>query len=267
MAWFNRSLRIIILTAILAMALTMGFGANLSAQVPKQLRPNTSLSGKLPSQWNFTPPRRGIPVNRQGGATRGNPCIQHPEAKVTALVPASRMAATASAYPTLFWNMPQSSASEVELLVRDTNDQDIYSAKYTLAKSSDGWVVGSPGIMSLSLPAFANLSPLEIGQDYYWMLRLRCPMDSSDSSNDIVVGGGIVRVKPDPTLAQRIQQATPQERVALYANAGFWYETVASLAELRRDRPNDNELAQAWNKLLNSVGLDNTFNKLPTSPR
>lgn len=267
MAWFNRSLRIIILTAILAMALTMGFGANLSAQVPKQLRPNTSLSGKLPGKWNFTPPRRGIPVNRQGGATRGNPCIQPPDAKVTALVPASSMGATASAYPTVFWYMPKSSASEVELVVRDAKEQDIYSAKYTLAKSADGWVVGSPGIMSFSLPALTNFSPLEIGQDYDWLLRLKCPMDSSDSSNDIVLGGGILRVRPDPTLVQRIQQATPEERVALYANAGLWYETVDTLVELRRDRPNDPELAQAWNKLLNSVGLDNTFKKLPTSPR
>ncbi|MBD2017245.1 DUF928 domain-containing protein [Microcoleus sp. FACHB-53] len=270
MAWFNRSLRIIILTAIVAMTLTMGFGANLSAQVPKQSRPNTSLSGKLPSQWNFTPPRRGIPVNRQGGATRGNPCIQPPEATVTALVPDSGVGATAAPYPTVFWYMPKSSASEVELLVRDTKEQDIYSVKYTLAKSSDGWVVGSPGIMSFSLPASANFSPLQMDQGYHWMLRVICPPDPSglsDSSNDILADGGIVRVRPDPTLAQRIQQATPKDRVALYANAGLWYETVASLVELRRDRPNDNELAQAWNKLLNSVKLDNTFKKLPTSPR
>jgi hypothetical protein len=72
-----------------------------------------------------------------------------------------------------------------------------------------------------------------------------------------------MRVRPDPTLAQRIQQATPKDRVALYANAGLWYETVATLVELRRARPNDNELAQAWNKLLNSVGLDNSFKRPP----
>jgi hypothetical protein len=266
----NRSLRNIILTAILAMALTMGFGANLSAQVLTQLRPNTSLSGKLPSQWNFTPPRRGIPVNRQGGATRGNPCIEPPDAKVTALVPASKLGATASAYPTIYWYMPKSSASEVELKVQDTQERELYFTKYALAKSKDGWVVGSPGIMSFSLPAFANFSPLQMDQEYHWMLRVICPPDPSglsDSSNDILAGGGIMRVRPDPTLVQRIQQATPKDRVALYANAGLWYETLARLVELRRDRPNDNELAQAWNKLLNSVGLDNTFKKLPTSPR
>lgn len=265
MAWFNRSLRIILLTAILAMALTIGFGANLSAQVPKQSRPTSALSGKLPNRWNFTPPNRGISVNRQGGATRGNPCIEPQDAKVTALVPNQGVGATAAPYPTVFWYMPKSSASEVELRVQDAKQYDIYSTKYTLAKSADGVVVGSPGIMSFSLPAFANLSPLEVGQEYDWHVTVICPPDSSeysDNSNNIVASGRIVPVRPDLTLAQRIQQATPQDRVALYANAGLWYETVATLVELRRDRPNDTELTQAWNKLLNSIGLDSTFKEL-----
>jgi hypothetical protein len=265
MAWFKRSFRFTILAALLAIALTLGLGVNLWAQVPSQSRPNSSVSNKLPKQWNFSPPRgRGISVNRQGGATRGEKCIQPPEAAVTALVPDSGVGATVTAYPTVFWYIPKSSASEVELVLRDARepDKDIYSTRYTLAKSADGSVVGSPGIMSLPLPAFTNLSPLEMGHDYYWQLALICSPDPLDRSNDIIAGGGIVRVKPDPTLAQRIQQATPQDRVALYANAGLWYETVATLAELRRDRPNDNDLAQAWNKLLNSVGLDTSFKKL-----
>lgn len=269
MAWFKRSYRYTILTAILALVLTLGLGGNLSAQVPRQARPSSSLSSKLPSKWNFTPPRgRGIANNRQGGATRGGECFQNPK-EVTALVPDSGVGATADAYPTVFWYMPKSSAAQVQLVLQDAQEQEIYSAEYALAKSSDGTVVGTPGVMSLPLPAFANLSPLEIGQDYYWQLRLVCPPDPSnpDSSDAVFVEGGIVRVKPNPTLAQRIQRATPQERVALYANDGFWYETVGTLVKLRRERPNDNDLTQAWNKLLNSIGLDASFRKLNiTSP-
>ena len=258
MAWLNRSLRNIILTAIVAMALTMGFGANLSAQVLTQSRPSPSLSSKLPSQWNFTPPRRGIPVNRQGGATRGNECFEG-DASVTALVPAYKLGATASAYPTIFWYMPKSAAPEMELVLENDQEQQIYSAQYSLAKSSDGTIQGTPGVMSLSLPAYANLPPLEIGQDYYWKLAVIC--DPSDRSSDVIIGGGIVRVKPSSSLAQSIQRATPQERVALYANDGLWYETVETLVKLRRERPNDTDLTQAWNKLLNSVELDTMFRK------
>jgi hypothetical protein len=63
-------------------------------------------------------------------------------------------------------------------------------------------------------------------------------------------------VKPDPTLAQDLLQATPYERVAIYAKAGLWYETVESLLELRRKYPNDKNLAEAWKTLLKTVMLD-----------
>jgi hypothetical protein len=113
--------------------------------------------------------------------------------------------------------------------------------------------------MRLSLPAFANFPPLKIGQEYRWMLALIC--NPGDRSNDIVAGGSIVRVQPNPNLALQVRQATPQERVALYANARLWYETLATLSDLRRDRPDDNDVANAWYKLLNSVGLDAVVQK------
>lgn len=262
MVWFKRSLRYTILTAILALVLTLGLEAGLSAQVVTLLqpRPSSSLSGKLPNRWNFNPPRgRGISINRQGGATRGpRECIQG-NSTVTALVPASGVGATAAAYPTVFWYMPKSAASDVQLVLENGQEQEIYSTQYSLAKSSDGTVQGTPGVMSLPLPAYANLPPLEIGQDYYWKLAVIC--DPTDRSTDITIGGGIVRVKPSSTLAQNIQKATPQERVAIYANDGLWYETIDTLVKLRRERPNDTDLTQAWNKLLNSVELDTTFKR------
>jgi hypothetical protein len=258
MAWFKRSTRLKLLATILVVAFTLGLAANLSAQVPLSVK-STSLISQLPTQWNFTPPRgRGTPVNRQGGATRGDECLQS-NAALTALVPPSGVGTTASAYPTISWYMPESSASEVELVLRDADEYDIYSAKYALAKSDQGIVKGSPGIMSLSLPASANLSPLEIGKDYYWTIALIC--DPIDRSNDILAEGGIQRVQPSPTMLELLEQATEQERVALYAQEGLWYETVATLVNLRRNRPDDNNLARSWNQLLSSVGLDTTFKK------
>jgi hypothetical protein len=76
------------------------------------------------------------------------------------------------------------------------------------------------------------------------------------------VEGAIKRVEADPTLAQRLQRATPQERVAIYAKAQLWYEALGTLAELRRDRPNDPVLADAWTQLLDSVKLD-TISRQP----
>lgn len=259
MARFKRRLRFTILTTILAVALTLKLAVNLSAQVPNQLKADV-LSNKLPNQWEFSAPRgpgAPAPDNRVGGATRGDEeCIQG-NAAVTALVPASGVGTTAAEYPTVYWYMPNSSASEVEFVLQDSQQQEVYSTKYALAKSARGAVAGSPGIMSLSLPAFANFSPLQLDQEYRWALAVVC--DPVDRSNDVVVGGAIKRVKSDQTLAQSVQQATPPERLALYANARFWYETIGTLVDLRRDRPKDNDLTEAWNKLLTSVGLNPTF--------
>jgi hypothetical protein len=197
-----------------------------------------------------------VPENRQQGATRGDECIPGKEL-LTALVPASGIGETIAEYPTVFWYMPKTSASAVEFVLRDANGDEVYKAQYALEKSAKG-VVSTPGIMSLSLPTFANLSPLKIGEDYHWQLALIC--NPLDRSIEPYVEGSLKRVQPNPTLALRVQQATLQDRVALYADARLWYETLATLVELRRDRPNDNDIANAWEKLLKSVGLD-TFAK------
>ncbi len=255
MAWFKRSSRFIILTTLLAVSLAIGIAVNTPAQMQPQLRTD-SISGKLPTEWEntFSPPTSGPPpVNRLGGATRTpESCVKGNDSLI-ALVPASGFGETIAEYPTVFWYMPKTTAAQLEFMLQDANQEEIYSTTYTLAKSSDNTVVGSPGIMSLSLPAFANLPPLNLNQEYFWTLALVC--SPTDRSSDIVVGGGIKRVQPDATVALRVRQAPPQERVALYANKRLWYETLATLVELQRDRPNSNDLTTAFNKLLSSVGL------------
>jgi len=290
MVWLTRLSRFTLL-AVLAVALTLGLAVKVPAQVPALLRPS-SLSSQLPEQWgenSFSLPRTsgpGAPVNTQGGGTRG-PCFKGDKNPV-ALVPAPQMGETTgigetvAEYPTIFWYMPKISLEEEKapgieeeekapgieeeekapgiefvLKVSDKRMPIVYSAKYALAKSAEG-VVGAPGIMSLSLAPsnFPSLSPLEIDKEYYWELTTSCNYTDSDNSDDFTVDGRLKRVEADPTLARRIQQATPQERVALYAEKRLWNETLASLIELRRDRPNDQNLADAWGKLLTSVGLD-----------
>lgn len=280
MVWFTHSSRFTLLAIALTGALTLGLTVNAPVGVQAQLRPNNTLGEKLPNQWEFSPPSaptNPVPTNREGAATRGGQqeCLQGSES-LTALVPASGVGETAAEYPTFSWYMPQTSASAMEFVLRDAKGNDIYKSHYALASfaaypgssaalSRIGRInstsptprvdrVSASRIMSLTLPAFANLSPLEIGQEYSWSLALIC--DPNERAKDIIVGGAIKRVTSNPSLSGRIQQATPEERVALYADARLWYETLSSLVELRRDRPNNNDLTQAWNKLLTSVGLD-----------
>ncbi len=256
MAWFTRSSRFIILVTILAVALMLGFVTHVSGQVQAPSS-SASLNSKLENA--FRPPRgTSSPVNTASGGTRQGKdeelgrCIES-NRPVVALVPDSGIGETAAEYPTVFWYMPQTAARALEFVLRDENVNDLYRVKYLLPKSRKG-VVSTPGIMSLALPSFASLSPLKTGQEYYWQLALIC--NPTNRLKDIIVEGWIKRVDPDQTLALRVQQATPQERVALYAGDRLWNETLTSLVELRRDRPNDKDVAEAWKTLLDSVGLE-----------
>lgn len=260
MARFKPS-RFTLLAIALLVALTFGLVVSTSSAVQAQLK-SDPLSSKLPTQWEFQAPRGEdpIPDNRQGGATRGDDCITG-NASLAALVPASGGITTAD-YPTIYWYMPATSASAVEFVLRDANQQVVYSTRYALAKSAKGVVVDTPKIMSLALPAYTNLSPLKIGQEYQWSLVLSC--NPLDLSGQLFIEGKIKRVQADPTLAELVSKATPQERLALYAKARVWYETLSTLVELQRDRPNNPEVIEAMNKLLTSVGL-NTIPQRPVS--
>ena len=255
MAWFKRSSRFTML--VLTVALTLELAVKVSAQA--QIRPGSrSLGSELVRA--FSPPRppsSNLPDRREGGATRG-PCIMDRKL-LTALVPVSGVGQTIDQYPTIYWYTPKMSSKEavapaLEFTLRDANDQKIYSAQYPLAKSADG-IVGTPGLMSLRVD---KSYPLKVGQEYNWELRLMCDSTDSDRSDDQIVEGGFKRVEAAPNLALRLERATPQDRVAIYANAQLWYETLGTLIELRRDRPNDQSLADAWDQLLNSVYLNKT---------
>jgi hypothetical protein len=263
MAWFRRSSRFIIL--VLAVALTLSLAVNVPAQVQAQLKPS-SLSSKLPNQSkSFRVPRTatGAPTNTQGGATRQvwDVCIAERDKSPAPLVPpASKMGETLSEYPTVSWYMPKTRASAVQFVLLNAKMQEVYSVKYSLAKYTENtaqgteeFVVGSPGIMSLTVPTATSISPMDIGQVYQWQLTLMC--DPVDQSANIPMNGGIKRVEPNPNLAARLQQATPEERVTLYVEENLWYNAVATLVELGRDRPNDPNLAAIWDKLLTSQGL------------
>jgi len=241
---------------ILAVALTLGLTTNLPAQVQAQLKPS-SPSSKLPNQSknSFRPPRTSTPVNTQGGASRGPVCQdKKSELKVIPLVPmTSQMGATVADYPTFSWYMPETSAQAVEFVLQDESGNAVYKVQYALAKSAES-DISKPSLMSLTLPAFASLSPLEIGKEYRWYVMLVCnPFDSSD--NVYSPYASIKRVAPDPALALRIQQATPQQRVALYRDAQLWHDAVSTLVELQRTRPDDANLPVAWDRLLSSAGL------------
>ncbi len=264
MTWFTHSSRLFSLLT----ALTLGLAVNIPVQAQ-------SLSTKIPNQWEFSPPSgptsNPLPDNREGGGIRGD-CIadKNPDTVPVALVPKSGVGTTIAQYPTIFWYMPKTKAWGVQVVVRDANNKEVYSIKYPFAKYSrtrinpengksmtEELVVGSPGIMSFSLPASSGLSGLETGKEYHWQLVLMC--DEIDRSGDFYINGGFQRVEDISGFASRVQQLPMEERLAMYLDKRLWYEALGTLIEMRREKPNDRNLSEAWDKLLKSAALDNAI--------
>ncbi|NEP48081.1 MAG: DUF928 domain-containing protein [Moorea sp. SIO3C2] len=255
MAWLTRSSKFTLLTVALAFTLAVNLPAQVKAQANFSL--GRELIEKIPNHWEslylseFDPHPTGEPedLGRPGG-TRGpcdKPNLKNPP---VALVPLSRMGTTVAEYPTFSWYMPSIESAlglHLKFVLKDADGKEVYSVKYPLPDTVNA------GIRSITLPSFVNLPPLEVNHNYDWQVGLINP---NCSLNNIYIDGGVKRVAEDPNLAQRLKQATPQQRVAIYANDRLWYETLTTLVELRRQRPNDENLAEAWHKLLTSVGLD-----------
>lgn len=199
---------------------------------------------------SYIPPDRGLPGRREGGGTRGcwrSDVSISAEDRMTALVPSQNFGYTLSAYPTFFVYVPQfyaENAVAAEFILNDANDNELYRATFQTAKTS--------GIISLSLPANANLPAMEVGKDYHWSFALVC--DASDRSADVVVDSWIQRIEPTAELTAELQTAAVEQHPTIFAQRGVWYDALSSLATLR-NQPNGAIPASQWVNLLNSVGL------------
>ena len=212
---------------------------------------------------------RGAPSGRrQGGASRGQ--CPAGELPLTALVPATQKSLdsksgnsglntvefvwglTTAAHPTLWFYLPYAIAPElpIEFVLQDEQDNDIYHT--TLTTSTP------PGIFHLQLPTTAT--PLAVGKMYHWYLIVNCDPDAPP-----MVEGWVQREAVNPALASQLQQATPRQQAALYAQHGIWYDALTALAELRRTEPQAITPKNDWASLLQSVGLEAIANE-PIQP-
>jgi hypothetical protein len=231
------------LTVALAMGIHLPALGYVSAQrFSPQVERNSEV---LVAGLRFRLPNIKAPRSRTAGASRGG-CSSEVQRPV-ALLPSTEIGLTVAANPTFFFHIPQPTTKAVEFTLQDSDDQVVYETSMDLSDV--------PGIVSVSLPRESLASPsLEVGKTYKWNFAIVC--DTTDRGQDIVLEGWIQRNELTPTLANELEKAAPKDRPSIYADAGFWYDTVASLAQLREANPNDPQLAEDWTTLLQSIGLD-----------
>ncbi|WP_341733146.1 DUF928 domain-containing protein [Microcoleus sp. EPA2] len=198
----------------------------------------------LSQSLNFQPPDVTAPANRQGGTHRGNG--ECPAGlSITPLVPISNIGLTLTDSPTFFVYVPQTDAQIEFTLLTEKEDELVYEKSFKVDK---------PGIVGVNVPPGAKDKSVQVGKRYVWSFSMIC--DNQDRSADLVVKGWVERVEKEANVQNSLKKTDPMTRVNFYAQNGIWYETVTTLAELRRQKPGDSVLIAEWNKLLHSQGLD-----------
>lgn len=213
------------------------------------------------------PPNRGLAGNRVGAASRissKDPINEGTQSArlLTALVPEywesdeaetssvivpKVWGLTANEYPTLWFYIPysQDSIDRIDFILADGDNPTEQTVEQNAIQPPE-----QPGIVPFSLPNTS--APLAIDRLYQWELKLTM---KRQLDKEISVKGWIQRASLNSDLSDLIKQATPDRQAALYAENGFWYDALSTLAELRRDRANDLAIQQDWKNILQSVDL------------
>jgi hypothetical protein len=219
----------------------------------------------------FKPP---IPPNNRtlngyrtgaGSYIRSNPIDESANSnrRLTALVPEYRNSTepdkfkpeltkvwglTAKEHPTLLFYSPyaQSSISKIDFILRDRDNSADRLVYQQSIKSPT-----QPGIIDITLPETSE--PLVVDKFYQWELKLT--VKKSIGTREVSVKGWIQKADLDPKLSDSIDRATPARQAELYAENGFWYDALSTLAQLRRERSQDLAIRQDWKNILKSVNL------------
>ncbi|MFN6487519.1 MAG: DUF928 domain-containing protein [Nostoc sp. DedQUE03] len=155
---------------------------------------------------------------------------------------------TTSERPTFWFYVPytQELTASAEFILQDSSQNDIYRSVIAPPPK--------PSIISISLPSNASL---QVGKTYHWYLKVLCNQQQT-ASVPIYVEGDIQRVNLDSRMMQQLQTAVAlQQKVAIYAQEGIWFDSLTMLAQMRRKNPHDASVASDWQSLLKSVNLDN----------
>ena len=242
---YPRSTKLVV-SVILALELLSIIGGKGHASHPQSAPAPLGSHHHSPKlSFSFVPPEDDPqPQTNQAGGKRDQLCnISTPESSVTLLMPPTNQGLTVAEHPTFWVYVPPTSARNVFLKLEDEYQNYHYHTVLPLPEPS--------GIVGFTLPEAAPA--LDLNKRFKVSVAVMCgPMlDPSDP----VVEGWIQRVEPDSTLIEQPGHST-FEVAALYANQGIWFDALTTLASLRQSLPGDADVIDAWQQLLESVGLE-----------
>jgi hypothetical protein len=163
------------------------------------------------------------------------------------LLPETKEGLTVSERPTMFVYVPKTKAEQGYLIIKDQTEDYYYQTQVSIPQEG--------GIVRLTLPE--NAPALEIGTIYQWSFVVACELPARVDSPR--VEGWLQRVEPTAVLNNYRGVDSSIEAATSYGSEGIWYDTVTTLADLRRSQPQTYN--QDWVDFLSSVGLSKVANE------
>jgi len=229
-----------ILAALLVVLTTMPAAAQdkkNGAQSPPSKEPSATASVPV-----YKPPLRGAPGGRVGGGTRGSGNAR--DVFILSALAPDHMGLTAAEQPSLYWFISSPTSLPVEMVLEDPRRiQPVIEARLTSPVQA--------GVHKISLSEHGvQLTP---GVAYRWSVTV-IP-DANRRSRDILASATVERIEPPEEVRTKLAQARKEELPFFYAEAGLWYDALATISDLIDRAPQDMQLRQQRAALLRQVGL------------
>jgi hypothetical protein len=211
-----------------------------AAPAPAGTLPTSARASLPPPTYRL--PKVGKPRRRVGGGRRG-PDAALPE--LFALVP-EHVGLTISSRPELYWYIAEGSTGDVRFeltLIDDVSIDPLLDVR-----------IDEPGVRGMQrIDLGEHGVDLEPGREYQWSVAL--VPDPEHRSRDVVATGWIERVAPPSDLEAQLSAAGAAGRGGVYAQAGLWYDALASLAAQASEHPDDSRYRAQVEHLLAQADL------------
>lgn len=186
----------------------------------------------------YKPHQPIVPRARVFGGTRGQTSS---EPVLMALVP-DHVGYTMEKQPALFWYLSRLTSRPITLTLIDTRSiQPILHV--TLSAPAQ------PGVQTIRLKDYRIA--LEPNVQYRWFISLI--LDPDTPSRDMVTGGVIEHVMTEGDC--HLVATASKDAVHCYANAGLWYDALATISDRIAAAPHDPALRKQRAALLQQVDL------------
>jgi hypothetical protein len=211
--------------AALALMLALACCASLAAEQrepPQQKRESQRQTASAPV---YKPPLRGTPGGRVGGGMRGT---QGRDIFVLSVLTPEHTGRTTKEQPCLFWFISSPTALPVDLTIVDPNAVEPVVQTRLAAPIKHG-------VHRVRLADYGVR--LSRGIAYQWSVTV--VPDAGRRSRDILSSGMIERVDADEKLTQKLSAAGKEDRGAVYAQEGIWYDALEAISDWVDAAPDD----------------------------